>query len=267
MMLASIWKNLSISRCYKADSEGSSIDSGAKRNSLCPPWMILSGQTFLSVVFPATVHVLSDESESDEIWPMRSQRLREESFNDPQARRELIGESAIRLAENGFYWDADSETIQCFYCRCRPAFGHVDCHRERCNVTPQMSFRPMLRVDELGMMGIAEHVPGPVLPQGSRASRCGPSNDVTGATSCSSLTDRLESPRLHMHAESREHHGAIAVQRRGQRSPKGSGTNQTPSTGLRHLERRCRKTVPRIRGFPIFLTSSPPDLSTTTCGL
>ena len=210
MMLASIWKNLSISRCYKADSEGSSIDSGAKGlNSLCPPWMILSGQTFLSVVFPVTVEVLSDESESDEIWPMRSQRLREESFNGPRARRELRGKSPISLAENGFYWDAESEIIQCFYCRCRP-FDHVDCQRERCNVTSQMSFRPMLRVDELGMMGVAEHVPGPVLPQGSRASRGGPSNDVTGATSCSSQTDRLESPRLPMHAESREHHGTIA---------------------------------------------------------
>ena len=209
MMLANIRKTLSLSRCYKADSEGSSVDPGAKRYSFCPPWMVLSKHTFLSVVFPITVTFLPGNSESDEIWPMRSQRLREESLNNPRARQELSGKSAISPAEDGFYWDAESETTQSFYCRCRPAFGHVNCQRERCNVTSQMSFRPMLRVDELGMMGVAEHVPGPVLPQESRASRGSSRNDITSATSCSSQTDRLESPRLHMHAESRENHGAI----------------------------------------------------------
>lgn len=99
-----------------------------------------------------------EESADSQTLAMRFERLRYASFaGDP-----TLGarEWPRRLSADGFFFDADSGIVECYYCRCRPHEHQANCRRRECNVQfGATNGPPISSQDMLQIMGVKPKTP------------------------------------------------------------------------------------------------------------
>lgn len=161
-------------RCLRMNERLSEEGLYAKRvrNSPddCFKWLInspffrpnLTNVTLLT--YPLTAQSEGEEYELPDVSEMRHVARRIASFHNRE--RELRQQRLWPgpLAESGYYYDNDSGSIVCYYCRHPPGRHSTICNWSRCNVPlGSTAAAPLERIDLLQMMGLtprASNQPG-----------------------------------------------------------------------------------------------------------
>ena len=91
-----------------------------------------------------------------DMFPMRYVIRRLASFANQHFELEQLRLWPGPLAESGYYYDQDTGSIACYYCRHPPGTHRSTCHWSRCNVPMgSTATAPIQREDLLLMMGVS----------------------------------------------------------------------------------------------------------------
>ncbi|XP_070189958.1 uncharacterized protein [Littorina saxatilis] len=141
-------------------------------------------------VYPMTAHHDIEDYEYDEVLDMFKERHRFMSFHNAHhhlRQNEWVGP----LSEDGYYFDRQSTTIKCFYCKSPPTHHRSFCNRGRCN-EPMFQSRGPRNIRQNDCIRIMGAIPREgELPEGSQG----------GGSPYRNMDGRVTSLRIHCPSE------------------------------------------------------------------